>query len=52
MSAALQAILEHPDFPECFAWWREEVGPEQAIIKEGDVTPIGFAGAERRRHFW
>ena len=38
MSAAMQAILEHPDFPQCFAWWREEVGPEQAIIKEGDVT--------------
>ena len=34
MSAALQAILEHPDFPQRLAWWREDIGPEQAIIKE------------------
>ena len=38
MSAALQAILAHPDFPQRLAWWREDFGPEQAIIKEGDVT--------------
>jgi CRP-like cAMP-binding protein len=38
MSAALQAILERPDFPQRLAWWREDFGPEQVIIKEGDVT--------------
>jgi len=36
MSATLQTILEHPDFPQRLAWWREDFGPEQAIIKEGD----------------
>jgi CRP-like cAMP-binding protein len=38
MSAALQNILEHPDFPQRLAWWREDFGPDQAIIKEGDIT--------------
>ena len=38
MSAALQTILEHPAFPQRLAWWREDFGPGQAIIKEGDIT--------------
>ena len=38
MSAAIQAILDHPDFPHRIAWWREDFGPGQVIIKEGDVT--------------
>ena len=36
MSAALQAILDHPDFPQRRAWWREDFGPEQAIVEEND----------------
>ena len=38
MSDAIKAILDHPDFPQRLAWWREDFGPDQAIIKEGDVT--------------
>lgn len=38
MSAALQAIMEHPDFPRRRAWWREDFGPGQAIVEERDST--------------
>ncbi len=34
MSAALQAILDHPAFPQRHAWWREDFGPGQAIVEE------------------
>ncbi|MCK5308853.1 MAG: cyclic nucleotide-binding domain-containing protein [Zetaproteobacteria bacterium] len=38
MSAAINAILEHPGFPRRKAWWREDFGAGQAIIEEGDIT--------------
>ena len=38
MSAAIQAILDHPDFPQPLAWWREDFGQGQVIIKEDDIT--------------
>ena len=38
MSAALQAILDHPGFPRRTAWWREDFGPGQTIVEEKAVT--------------
>ncbi len=38
MPAAIQAILDHPDFPQRLAWWREDFDLGQVIIKEGDIT--------------
>lgn len=35
MSAAILALLEHPEFPRRTAWWREDFGPGQTIIEEG-----------------
>jgi CRP-like cAMP-binding protein len=38
MSAAIQAILEHPDFPRRKAWWKEDFEPQHTIIEEGDAS--------------
>lgn len=38
MSAAIQAILAHPEFPRHEAWWMEEFGPRHTIIEEGDAN--------------
>jgi CRP-like cAMP-binding protein len=38
MSAAIRAILEHPEFPRRKAWWKEDFGPQHTIIEEGDAS--------------
>lgn len=35
MSVAIHTILDHPEFPQRKAWWREDFGPGQIIIEEG-----------------
>ena len=35
MSVAIRTILDHPEFPQRKAWWREDFGPDQIIIEEG-----------------
>ena len=36
MSAALQTILEHPDFQPCHGWRREDFSSGQSIVDEND----------------
>lgn len=38
MSAAIQAILAHPEFPQREAWWKEQFDPRYTIIEEGDAS--------------
>lgn len=36
MTPAFTALLEHPEFPRRSAWWKEDFGPGQKIIEEGE----------------
>lgn len=38
MSAALHAILQHPDFPQGQAWSEQEYSPQQSILVEGETS--------------
>ena len=38
MPAALQAILEHPDFPRHHGWWREDYTSGQSLVDENDTS--------------
>lgn len=37
MTPAFKALLEHPEFPRRSAWWKEDFGPGQLIIQEGEI---------------